>query len=179
VRSGRLDALHVDYHDRLYGFPLRDDDLLFERLMLEINQAGLSWSTILRKQHGFRTAYDGFNVDRVAAYGADDVARLLSDPGIIRNRLKVAAAVENARRIVAIRSEHGSFVRWLDAHHPRELADWQRLFKQHFVFTGAEIVREFMISTGYVAGAHDEGCPVMRRIVRLRPPWTKGWNRRR
>jgi len=90
---------HGPYHNEEYGFPVRSDHALFERLMLEINQAGLSWLTILKKRDGFRLAYHGFDVDRVARYGARDRARLLKDPGIIRNRLKVNAAIENARRI--------------------------------------------------------------------------------
>jgi DNA-3-methyladenine glycosylase I len=162
---------HGPYHDAEYGFPIRDESALFERLMLEINQAGLSWLTILRKREGFRRAYHGFDVDRVARYGARDKARLLADAGIIRNRLKVDAAVENARRIRALRKSHGSFAGWLDAHHPQDLDGWRRLFKRTFVFTGGEIVNEFLLSTGYLPGAHRESCPVYRRISRLRPPW--------
>src|SRR4051812_31347031 len=93
------DPLHRPYHDEEYGFPLAGDDELFERLVLEINQAGLSWATILRKREAFRRAYGGFDVDAVAGYGEADRARLLNDAGIIRNRLKVNAAVENARRV--------------------------------------------------------------------------------
>jgi hypothetical protein len=98
--------VHGPYHDHEYGVPLRDDDRLFERLVLEINQAGLSWLTILKKRDGFRHAYDGFAVARVAAYGDADRARLLGDAGIVRNRLKVAAAIENARRILGLRETH-------------------------------------------------------------------------
>src|SRR5512147_938805 len=87
------------YHDTQYGFPLQNDNLLFERLILEINQAGLSWITILKKADNFHSAYSRFDVDQIAAYDEADRARLLSDPGIIRNRLKVNAAIENARRI--------------------------------------------------------------------------------
>ena len=93
---------HGPYHDREYGFPQRRETVLFERLALEINQAGLSWLTILKKRAAFRAAFHGFNVDRVAAYGARDRARLLADAGIIRNRLKVDAVIENARRIAAL-----------------------------------------------------------------------------
>src|SRR3954469_21337727 len=89
---------HGPYHDTEYGFPSADERVLFERLILEINQAGLSWLTVLKKRAGFRAAYDDFDIDRVAAYGDADRQRLLSDPGIIRNRLKVDAAIENARR---------------------------------------------------------------------------------
>ena len=164
---------HGPYHDEEYGFPIDEDDLLFERLMLEINQAGLSWLTILKKEEGLRRAYDGFEVDRVAAYGEDDRTRLLGDAGIIRNRLKVNAAIENARSIQRLRAEFGSFCGWLDAHHPMSLEEWRKLFKKTFKFTGGEIVHEFLVSTGYLAGAHDQECPVYERIVALNPPWMR------
>lgn len=164
---------HGPYHELEYGFPLRDDDLLFERLVLEINQAGLSWLTILKKREGFRRAYDGFRLERVAAYRDRDRRRLLADPGIIRNRLKVDAAIENARRILAVRDSHGSFSAWLDAHHPREKPDWIRLFKKTFRFTGGEITNEFLTSTGYVPGAHHRSCPVYARVAALGPPWMR------
>ncbi|HEV7732475.1 MAG TPA: DNA-3-methyladenine glycosylase I [Candidatus Binatia bacterium] len=164
---------HGPYHDREYGFPLRDDDALFERLVLEINQAGLSWLTILKKRDAFRAAYDGFALERVAAYGARERRRLLADTGIIRNQLKVDAAIENARRVLALRDTHGSFAAWLDAHHPRPKAEWVRLFKQTFRFTGGEITGEFLMSTGYLPGAHAETCPVYARVLRRKPPWTR------
>jgi DNA-3-methyladenine glycosylase I len=165
---------HGPYHDTEYGFPVRDDEALFERLCLEINQAGLSWLTILKKREGFRRAYDAFNLERVAAYGEEDVARLLADAGIIRNRLKVNAAIENARRILGLRETHGSFAGWLDAHHPLTLDEWRRLFKRTFVFTGGEIVNEMLVSTGYLPGAHRPQCPVYARILALDPPWARG-----
>ena len=90
---------HGPYHDREYGFPIESEAGLFELLVLEINQAGLSWLTILKKRESFRAAYAGFDVDRVAAFGEADRQRLLADSGIVRNRLKVNAAIENARRI--------------------------------------------------------------------------------
>jgi DNA-3-methyladenine glycosylase I len=164
---------HGPYHDREYGFPVRDDRALFERLVLEINQAGLSWLTILKKREGFRRAYDGFRLEAVAGYGDADRARLLADPGIIRNRLKVDAAIENARRVLALRGSHGSFAAWLDAHHPLDRAGWQRLFKRTFRFTGGEIVGEFLISTGYLPGAHHAGCPVHAEVLALDPPWRR------
>jgi DNA-3-methyladenine glycosylase I len=174
VHSGDAHAVHVDYHDHEYGFPLRDDAMLFERLVLEINQAGLSWETILKKKASFHEAYDGFDIERVAGYEEADVERLLGNPGIIRNRLKVAAAIENARRILAIQKEFGSFAGWLDAHHPRTKEEWVTLFRRTLKFTGGEIVGEFLMSTGYLPGAHDEDCPVGKRILQLNPPWTKG-----
>ena len=136
---------------------MRDDDRLFERLVLEINQAGLSWLKILKKREAFLAAFDGFEIARVAAYGDEARSRLLADAGIIRNRLKVDAAIENARRIQALKASHGSFADWLDAHHPRPHAEWVKLFKAHFKFTGGEICREFLLSTGYLEGAPPAG----------------------
>ena len=164
---------HGPYHDKEYGFPLEDEAGLFERLVLEINQAGLSWLTILKKREAFRRAYDGFDPDVVAAYGARDRRRLLSDAGIVRNRLKVEAAIANAARIRELRESHGSFAGWLAAHHPRSKEEWVKLFKRTFRFTGGEIVGEFLMSIGYLPGAHNESCPVHRRIMRQRPPWAR------
>ncbi|MDX1646373.1 MAG: DNA-3-methyladenine glycosylase I [Longimicrobiales bacterium] len=165
--------LHRAYHDEEYGFPLDGDDALFGRLLLEINQAGLSWLTILKKRESMRRAYHGFSVDAVAAYGDEDRERLLSDPGIIRNRLKVEAAITNARRILEIRASHGSFAVWLDAHHPLRRSDWVKLFKRTFRFTGGEITGEFLKSVGYLPGAHHPACPVHAEIVALDPPWLR------
>ncbi len=165
--------LHGPYHDDEYGFPLLDDGALFERLVLEINQAGLSWLTILKKREHFRAAYDWFVVDRVAAYGRREKARLMRDAGIIRNRLKIDAAVENARRIAALREAHGSFAAWLDSRHPLAKAAWVKLFQKTFRFTGGEITGEFLLSTGYLPGAHIPSCPVHARIQALDPPWAR------
>ena len=172
-RVARGDPFHGPYHDEEYGFPLRGDDELFERLVLEINQAGLSWLTILKKRDSFRRAYDGFDVDVVAAYGEEELARLLGDAGVIRNRLKIAAAIHNAEVVGRLRSEHGSFAAWLDAHHPRAKGDWVKLFRKTFKFTGGEIVGEFLLSTGYLAGAHGPECPVYERVLALDPPWAR------
>lgn len=168
--------LHGPYHDQEYGFPQRGDAVLFERLVLEINQAGLSWETMLKKRDGFRRAYDGFDIDRVARYGQRDRERLLADPGIIRNRLKVDAAIHNAQVIQGLRDEHGGFAQWLDAQHlaegnARDKAAWVKLFKKTFRFTGGEITGEFLMSLGYLPGAHRESCPVYARIKKLQPPW--------
>ena len=164
---------HGPYHNKEYGFPIRDDSKLFERLLLEINQAGLSWLTILMKRENFRAAFDGFDVDRVASYGQRERSRLLRDAGIIRNGLKINAAIENARRIVRIRETHHSFARWLDAHHPLTKDEWVKLFKKTFLFTGGEITGEFLISTGYLPGAHVVTCPVYQRVEKKSPPWLR------
>jgi DNA-3-methyladenine glycosylase I len=162
---------HGPYHELEYGFPITDDAALFERLTLEINQAGLSWLTILKKRDAFRRAFEGFDVDTVAGYGDAERARLLVDTGIIRNRLKVDAVIENARRIVVIRNEFGSFSAWLDAHHPLTKDEWVKLFKRTFRFTGGEITGEFLMSTGYLPGAHSPACPVYGEVLRRSPAW--------
>lgn len=165
------DTYNRIYHDTQYGFPLKDDNLLFERLILEINQAGLSWITILKKAENFRKAYHGFDIAKVARYGEKDIARLLADPGIIRNRLKVNAAIVNAQRIKELQKEYGSLKSWLDANRGLSKEDWVKLFKKTFVFTGGEIVNEFLMSTGYLPGAHDKSCPIYKKVASLRPAW--------
>jgi DNA-3-methyladenine glycosylase I len=168
------DPWHGPYHEQEYGFPLEDDAALFERLMLEINQAGLSWLTILKKREAFRRAYHSFVPEVVAAYGDTDRTRLLNDSGIIRNRLKIDAAIANARTILELRNTHGSFAGWLAAHHSRSKDEWVKLFKRTFRFTGGEIVNEFLMSIGYLPGAHTPDCPVYPRILAHRPPWSLG-----
>ncbi len=162
---------HGLYHESEYGFPARVDAMLFERLALEINQAGLSWLTVLKKRAAFAAAFRGFDIDTVAAFGARDVKRLMADAGIVRNRLKIAAVIENARRLQAIRASHGSFAAWLDAHHPRSKERWVKLFRENFRFTGGEIVGEFLMSLGYLKGAHVPSGPVHGQVLALGPPW--------
>ncbi len=152
------------YHDHEYGFPVSDDNTLFERLILEINQAGLSWTIILNKRAAFQAAYAQFDVAKVAAFDEHDVARLLQDAGIVRNRLKINAAIYNAQQILRLQQQHGSLKNWLDTHHPRSKADWVKLFKKQFKFVGGEIVGEFLMSLGYLAGAHDADCPIGLKI---------------
>ncbi len=166
--------VHGPYHDDVYGFDVRDEAALLERLVLEIMQAGLNWELILKKTDGFRRAFEGFDVDTVAGYGEDDVARLLADASIIRNRLKIRAAIHNANVIRGFRASHGGFAAWLDAHDrtddgaARDKAAWVKLFKKTFKFTGGEITGEFLMSVGRLPGAHREDCPVSRRIAALR-----------
>jgi len=167
------DTFNRKYHDTQYGFPLTSDDELFERLVLEINQAGLSWITILKKAENFHKAYSGFKIEKIAKYTEEDRARLLADAGIIRNRLKVNAAIVNAQKILELKKEFGSFKKWLDfnAKPPLTKEEWTKLFKQTFVFTGGEIVNEFLMSTGYLAGAHQPDCPIYKKVVALNPNW--------
>jgi DNA-3-methyladenine glycosylase I len=168
--SGENLALHKEYHDNHYGFPIDNDDELFERLMFEINQAGLNWILILKKQNNFRKAFHDFRIEKVASYGEKDFDRLMNDPGIIRNRLKINAAIENAKIIILIQKESGSFRKWLDMYSEQHLslAEWTKVFKKTFKFTGGEIVNEFLMSTGYLPGAHSPECPVYKRIKQIK-----------
>ena len=166
--------LHGPYHDREYGFPVESESVLFERFVLEINQAGLSWELMLKKRANFHAAYEGYDLDRVAAYGARERARLLADAGIIRNRLKVDAVIENARRVRALRDSDGGFAAWIAAQHPLPKDDWVKLFKKTFKFTGGEITGEFLMSIGYLPGAHRPDCPVGAKIATLGPAYMRG-----
>jgi DNA-3-methyladenine glycosylase I len=153
--------VHGPHHDTEYGFPVSDDNVLFERLCLEIFQAGLNWELVLKKRAGMNEAFDGFDVEKVAVYGEKDKARLKEDARIIRNRLKIESIVDNAGRVLRLREQHGSFAGWLDDHHPLTLKEWTRLFRKTFRFTG------------YLPGAHREDCPVYAEIARLEPPWMR------
>ena len=173
VQNAGKETVHRHYHDNEYGFPILDDNHLFARLVLEINQAGLSWETILKKKDNFFKAFDDFNIDKVAKYTDKKIEKLLQDAGIIRNRLKVEATVSNAKKIKEIQQESGSFKNWLDHHHPKTKEEWVKLFKQNFRFTGGEIVNEFLMSTGYLPGAHVESCPVYKKVLKQKPAWAK------
>ncbi|MCH8917159.1 MAG: DNA-3-methyladenine glycosylase I [Alphaproteobacteria bacterium] len=172
--------VHGPHHDHEYGRPVDRDDVLLERMALEINQAGLSWLLILKKRAALHAAFEGFDPSTVARYGAPEVARLLGDAGIIRNRRKIEAVIENARRILAIRESHGGLAAWIEANHPIRLADWVKVMRKTFVFMGPEVVNEFFMSIGTLPGAHDADCPVGREIAALPPAWMRasppgGW----
>ncbi|HLK42027.1 MAG TPA: DNA-3-methyladenine glycosylase I [Thermoleophilia bacterium] len=168
------------YHDREWGVPSRDDRHLFEMLLLEGAQAGLSWSTILNKRENYRRALDGFDPEIVAGYGEAKLAELLADPGIVRNRLKVAATVRNARAFLAVRDEYGTFADylwgWVDGtpivNRPRSMADLpatselsdrmsKELKRRGFTFVGSTIVYSYLQSVG-VIDDHIVGCPAKR-----------------
>lgn len=165
--------VHKLYHDKEYGFPIESDNELFARLVLEINQAGLSWDTILKKKDNFYKAYNNFEIKKVAKYNEQKIASLLLDAGIIRNRLKINAAIENAKVIFQLQKEYGSFKKWIERNHPLTKEEWVKLFKKHFKFTGGEIVNEFLMSAGYLRGAHAETCPVYKKILKRKPMWMK------
>lgn len=162
---------HGPYHDTEYGFPTTDETILFERLAMEIMQAGLSWVLILKKRQGLNTAFANFDVDTVANFDQNDINRLLQDTGIIRNKLKINAIIENARRIQAMRNSDNGFSNWIAKNHPLQKTDWVKLFKKTFKFTGGEITGEFLMSIGYLPGSHDKNCPVSNKIKTLKPAW--------
>ena len=173
VKKFETGNVHIHYHDKEYGFPILDDNELFARLILEINQAGLSWTTILKKKDNFFNAFDNFDIQKVSRYTDKKMAALMQDAGIIRNRLKIEATIENAKRIKAIQKEYGSFKNWIDQHHPLTKEEWVKLFKKTFRFTGGEIVNEFLMSTGYLPGAHDASCPVYKKVLKAKPAWAR------
>ena len=166
-------TVHKDYHDKEYGFPLQDDNQLFARLILEINQAGLSWETILKKKDNFFKAFDDFDIEKVSRYSDKKIEKLLQNAGIIRNRLKIQATIDNAKTLKTIQKEFGSFKNWLDKHHPLSKEEWVKLFKKNFRFTGGEIVNEFLVSTGYLPGAHIASCPVYKNVLKHHPKWAE------
>lgn len=171
--------IHAPYHDAEYGFPVTDDARLNERLALEVFQAGLSWLIVLKKRPAFYKAFRGFAPEKVARFSTRDKARLMGDEGIIRNARKIDAVIENSRRIRALAKTHGSFSGWLSAQHPRPKDDWVKLFREHFLFMGGEVVGEFLMSTGYLPGAHAPSCPVYQQILALDPPWRRDTTTRR
>ncbi len=164
-------TVHRLYHDTEYGFPIHNDNLLFARLVLEINQAGLSWETILKKKTNFFKAFDNFDIEKVSRFTEARKIKLMQDAGIIRNRLKIEAAVYNAKAIKEIQKQDGSFKNWLDVHDLKTKEEWVKLFKQTFRFTGGEIVNEFLMSTGYLPGSHTINCPIYKKVLKLKPRW--------
>lgn len=171
VKKLSEDNVHKHYHDNEYGFPLFTDNELFGRMTLEIFQAGLNWTIILNKKKNFENAFEGFEISKVAMYGEDDFERLMNDKGIIRNKLKINAAIFNAKAILKIQNDFGSFNSWLLKHKNNNLEEWIKLFKKNFKFTGKEITREFLTSTGNIKGAHIEDCEIYNKILKLNPNW--------
>ena len=171
IQKASKDTVHRHYHDHEYGFPLQTDNELFARLVLEINQAGLSWETILKKKDNFFRAFENFNIEKISRFSEKRIQKLLQDAGIIRNRLKIESVIHNAKCIISIQKEFGSFKNWLNQHHPKSKEEWVKLFKNTFRFTGGEIVNEFLLSTGYLPGAHITSCPVYKKIIKQKPMW--------
>ena len=156
--------IHKIYHDNEYGFPIQDDNELFGRLILEINQAGLSWETILKKQNNFRIAFSRFDIKKIAKYDEIEINRLLNDQSIIRNKLKIRSVIFNAKQTISIQKKFGSFQNWLINNKTKKIDEWITLFKTTFKFTGREITKEFLLSTGFLKGAHTKNCPINNKI---------------
>ena len=170
-KFSQTSQLHKHYHDKEYGFPVADDNVLLERLALEINQAGLSWDLMLKKREAFNKAFKNFEVDKVARFGARDSARLMNDVGIVRNRLKIAAVIHNTKVIKDIQREFGSFAAWITFHSNERLEakEWVKVFKkQGFKFVGGEIMKEFLQSIGHLPSPHDKDCPVNKEIFKAK-----------
>jgi DNA-3-methyladenine glycosylase I len=165
------DHLDKKYHNEIYGFPVRDDNELFGRLILEINQAGLNWSTILKKERNFRRAFNDFKIEEIALYGQKDKERLLNNKGVIRNKLKIDAVIHNAKEVIRIQSEFDSFNNWLYRHKGLSLEEWTELFRRHFKFVGTTIVEEFLMSIGFLKGAHEISCPIYNKVLKSKPLW--------
>jgi len=163
--------VHASYHATEYGFPVIQEHILLERLALEIMQAGLSWEIVLKKRKSIYKAFNQFRAVKIAAYKAIDIKRLLENDGIIRNRLKIEAIISNAQTILTMRKSHGGFAAWLASHHPKSKLEWVKLFKKTFKFTGGEIVGEFLMSIGYLPGAHSVTCPIYSKTLTQTPPW--------
>lgn len=168
-----LEENHLDrkYHDYRYGFLTENDDELFGRLILEINQAGLSWALILKKEAAFGEAFDHFSIDKVAKYETEKIEELMQNAAIIRNRKKIEAAIYNAQQILEIQKEFGTFSNWLDQFIGSSLEEWTKIFRKMFKFTGKLVVEEFLMSTSYLAGAHDKDCPINKQIKEAK--WKK------
>ncbi len=163
--------LHKTYHDTEYGFNCNSDNQLFEKLALEIQQAGLSWSVILAKREHIRKAYSNFDISIVSKYNNYDIKLIMENKNLIRNFLKINATIYNAKQILKIRREYISFKKWLDYHLHLNLNEWTKLFKKTFKFTGPKITKEFLMSSGYLAGAHNKNCKVYSLILKKKPPW--------
>jgi DNA-3-methyladenine glycosylase I len=166
--------IHGPYHDEEYGYPIGEESALFERLSLEIFQAGLSWLIVLKKRSAIYSAFDAFDVDRVAKFDQAAINRLLDDANIIRNRRKIEAIILNAQQVLSLRHSHDGFAKWIASHHPLPLEEWTKLFRKTFRFMGPEIVNEFLMSIGYLPGAHRNDCAVFSRIAKKEPPWMNG-----
>jgi len=156
--------LAIAYHDKEWGVPVRNDRKLFEFLILEGAQAGLSWDTILAKRENYRRAFHGFNADRIALYGARDRKRLLADSGIVRNRAKIDAAITNARCFLAVKKEYGSFSKYAWEAARRGADEFSADLKRRgFKFVGPTIMYAFMQAVGMV-NDHERACFRRREI---------------
>ena len=163
--------IHGPYHDNEHGYPQKCDSTVFERFSLEVMQTGLSWLIILKKRSHIQNAFSKFCIDKVSKFQQEEVNSLMKNDGIIRNKRKITAIIENARKIQILRKQFGSFINWVDYHHPLSQDDWVTLFRENFKFAGYSVTTEFLMSTGYLPGAHKKSCPAYKKIKLLNPPW--------
>ena len=166
--SAHTHPLHQQHHDLEHGYPVDDERALFERLVMEINQPGLSWLTVLKKRQAFKHAFRDYDLEQIAGFGSKEIDQLLNNADIIRHRLKIAAVIANARTILEFPN---GFKGWLDQYHPLDDPQWAKLFRNTFKFTGPSVTQEFLMSVGYLANAHRKDCPVWDKIVLNKPPW--------
>ncbi len=186
VKDLEKENVHKVYHDNFYGVNIKEDSEIFGRLIMEINQAGLSWNTILKKENNFRLAYNNFDIKKISKYEEKETDRLMSDAGIIRNKLKIAAAIYNAKEVLKIQKESESFLKWIDTQNKiinktinenikdgkissdKKLLEikksWVKVFKSRFKFVGGEIVGEFLMSLGYYKSPHSEDCKRFKKL---------------
>ena len=158
-REQEKDSIHRWYHDVVYGKMSKNDNELFGRLIMEINQAGLSWEIVLQKYDGIKKAYAQFEVQKVAQFESNKIASMMRNPQIIRHELKIRSIVYNAQQILQIQKEFGTFKKWILMNNQNSLDNWVKVFKKNFKFVGKEIVKEFLTSNGILNGAHDKNCP--------------------
>ena len=158
-REQEKDSIHRWYHDVIYGKMSKNDNELFGRLIMEINQAGLSWDIVLQKYDGIKKAYAQFEVQKVAQFESNEIALMMQNPQIIRHELKIRCIVYNAQQILQIQKEFGTFKKWILMNKQNSLDNWVKVFKKNFKFVGKEIVKEFLKSNGILNGAHDSNCP--------------------
>ena len=144
-----------------------NDNELFGRLIMEINQAGLSWDIVLQKYDGIKKAYAQFEVQKVAQFESNKIASMMRNPQIIRHELKIRSIVYNAQQILQIQKEFGTFKTWILMNKQNSLDNWVKVFKKSFKFVGKEIVKEFLTSNGILNGAHDINCPEYLKKIKI------------
>ena len=163
-RNQPENSMHRWYHDKVYGRMSKTDDELFGRLIMEINQAGLSWEIVLNKYSDIKKAYANFSIAKIATFKDKEIEAIKNNSKVIRHELKIRSIVFNAQQILSIQKEFGTFGNWISKNRQNSIENWTSIFKKNFKFVGKEIVSEFLMSNGMIAGAHDEDCPVYLKL---------------
>ncbi len=156
--SASAPKIHSQYHKKEYGINPKKDKLFFEALVLEINQTGLSWDLVLKRRNNIKLAFENYNLNKISNFNKKNINDLLSNNKIIRNKKKIIAIIYNSKIFIEIIKDNGSFKKWMDKNKNKSLDQWIKLFKKKFKFTGPSVTKEFLIATGYIAGAHDLNC---------------------